>query len=172
MAGQGRGAEGSGELPVDSSLLDPSSQLYAEPFFLATVSWRLGACRRVLRPLAVVLLEVVDGLPEGPVVPSNPKVVAAVMRSTLRASDVGARLSDGVYGLMLEDTPEDGAVWAAERFRRRLDAKAGARVLRAGVACYPGQALTAVDMMDAARRALAAAREWPRDRIEVAVSEP
>lgn len=172
MAGQGRGVEGSGELPVDSSLLDPTSDLYAEPFFLATVSWRLGACRRVLRPLAVVLLEVVDGLPDGPVVPSNPKVVAAVMRSTLRASDVGARLSDGSYGLMLEDTPEDGAVWAVERFRRRLDARAGTRGLRAGVACYPGQALTAVDMLDAARRALAAAREWPRDRIEVAVTEP
>ncbi|HLT16436.1 MAG TPA: hypothetical protein VK007_07005 [Acidimicrobiales bacterium] len=172
MAGQGRGEEGAGELPVDSSLLDPTSGLYAEPFFLATVSWRLGACRRVLRPLAVVLLEVVDGLPDGPVVPSDPNVVAAVMRQTLRASDVGARLYDGAYGLMLEDTPEDGAVWAVERFRRRLDTRPGARVLRAGVACYPGQALTAVEMMAGARRALAAAREWPRDRIEVAVGEP
>jgi len=172
MSGQGRGAGDAGELPIDSSLLDLVSQLYAEPFFIATVSWRLGACRRVLRPLAVVLLEVVDGLPKGPVVPSEPKVVAAMVRATLRTSDVGARLYDGTYGLMLEDTPEDGAVWAVERLRRALDAKPGSRVLRAGVACYPGQALTAVEMMAAAHRALAAARQWPQDRIEVALTEP
>jgi hypothetical protein len=157
-----------GTLPVDTSLLDPSSGLFAEPFFLATVSWRLVACRRVLRPLAVALLEVVDGLPDGPVVPSDPKVVTAMVRATLRTSDVAARMSDGTYGLMLEDTPEDGAVWAVERLRRSLASKPGSRVLRAGVACYPGQALTPVDILQAARRAFATAREWPQDRIEVA----
>lgn len=172
MSGQGRGADDAGDLPVDSALLDPVTQLYAEPFFLATTSWRLGACRRVLRPLAVALLEVVDGLPKGPVVPSEPKVVAAMLRGTLRSSDVGARLYDGTYGLLLEDTPEDGAVWAVERVRRALDARPGTRVLRAGIACYPGQALTAVEMMAAAHRALAAARQWPQDRIEVALVEP
>jgi hypothetical protein len=36
------------------------------------------------------------------------------------------------------------------------------------VACYPGQALTPVDILQAARRAFATAREWPQDRIEVA----
>ncbi|MGV3759335.1 MAG: hypothetical protein ACO1PW_07290 [Actinomycetota bacterium] len=172
MSGHGRGADEAGDLPVDSSLLDPITHLYAEPFFLATTSWRLGACRRVLRPLAVALLEVVDGLPKGPVVPSEPKVVAAMVRQTLRASDVGARLYDGTYGLLLEDTPEDGAVWAVERLRRALDARPGSRVLRAGIACYPGQALTAVEMLGAAQRALTSARQWPQDRIEVALAEP
>lgn len=155
-------------LPVDRSLLDPSSGLFAEPFFLATVNWRLVACRRVLRPLALALLEVVDGLPDGPVVPSDPQVVTAMVRATLRSSDVGARMSDGAYGLMLEDTPEDGAVWAVERLRRSLGTKPGSRAVRAGVACYPGQALTSVDLVEGARTALAAAREWPQDRIEVA----
>jgi len=171
VSGQGRGADEAGELPVDASLLDPTSGLYTESFFLATVSWRLGACRRVLRPLALVLLEVVDGLPDGPVMPSNPHVVSAMLRATLRSCDVGARMSDGSYGLLFEDTPEDGAVWAVERVRRSLDSKAGSRVLRAGVACYPGQALTAVDMLSAAHQALATARQWPRDRIEVAVTD-
>lgn len=155
-------------LPVDHSLLDPSSGLFAEPFFLATVGWRLVACRRVLRPLALALLEVVDGLPDGPVVPSDPQVVTAMVRATLRSCDVGARLSDGAYGLMLEDTPEDGAVWAVERLRRSLGTKPGSRAVRAGVACYPGQALTSVDLVEGARAALVAARDWPQDRIEVA----
>lgn len=157
-------------LPVDPSLLDPSSGLYAEPFFLATVSWRLTACRRVLRPMALALLEVVNGLPAGPVQPSDPKVVSTMVRSTLRASDVAGRMADGTYGLMFEDTPEDGAVWAVERLRRSLVSNNGSRVLRAGVSCYPGQALTPQQLLRGARQAFAAAREWPQDRIEVAAT--
>ena len=53
---------------IDPSLLDPSSGLFAQPFFLAALSWRVMACRRVLRPLAFALVEVVDGLPDGPAV--------------------------------------------------------------------------------------------------------
>ena len=91
-----------------------------------------------------------------------------MIRATLRTSDVAARLHDGTYGLMLEDTPEDGAVWAVERLRRSLATRPGGRVLRAGVACYPGQALTPTDIVLAAQAAFATAREWPQDRIEVA----
>lgn len=168
MAGHGDDDGLGGALPVDASLLEPTTGLFSEPFFLATVSWRLVACRRALRPLALALVEVVDGLPDGPLVPSDSEAVAATVRSTLRSADVGARMCDGTYGLMLEDTPEDGAVWALERLRRSLDSTPGTHGVRAGIACYPGQALTAVDLLDAARAALAAAREWPQDRIEVA----
>jgi hypothetical protein len=157
-----------GALDDDPSLLDPASGLFAQPFFLSALSWRVIACRRVLRPLAFVLLEVVDGLPDGPVVPSDPKVVAAMVRTTLRTSDVAARLADGTFGLMLEDTPEDGAVWAVERLRRSLATRPGGRALRAGVACYPGQALTPTDIVRAAKVAFGTAREWSQDRVEVA----
>ena len=68
-----------GALPPDSSLLDPSTGLFAQPFFLATLSWRVIACRRVLRPLAFIQLEVVDGLPDGPSVPSDPNLVTAMI---------------------------------------------------------------------------------------------
>jgi two-component system cell cycle response regulator len=159
-----------GALEIDASLLDPSSGLYTQSFFLAALSWRVIACRRVLRPLAFAQLEVVDGLPDGKPVPSDPRVVTAMIRATLRSSDVAARLADGTYALMLEDTPEDGAVWAVERLRRALATRPGGRVLRAGVACYPGHALTPTDIVRAAQAAFGNAREWPRDRIEVASS--
>lgn len=159
-----------GGLDVDPSLLDPVSGLFAQPFFLAALSWRVIACRRVLRPLSFVQLEVVDGLPDGPAVVSDPQVVTAMIRYTLRTSDIAARLGDGTYGLLLEDTPEDGAVWAVERLRRALATRPGGRVLRAGLACYPGQALTPTDIVLAAQAAFARAREWPQDRIEVAPS--
>ncbi len=169
----GHGAEDAdaadGALGIDPSLLDPASGLFAQPFFLAALSWRVIACRRVLRPLAFAQVEVVDGLPDGPAVPSDPNVVAAMVRATLRTSDVAGRLADGTYGLMLEDTPEDGAVWAVERLRRALATRPGGRCLRAGVACYPGQALTPTEIVLAAQAAFATAREWPQDRIEVAV---
>lgn len=166
------GPDGSEELPVDTSLLDPSSGLFAEPFFTATLNRRLAASRRVLRPFAVALFEVVDGLPRGPIVHSNPKVVAAMAENTMRHADVAARLGDGSYGLLLDDTPEDGALWAVERLRRSLDSRPGVRGLRAGIACYPGSSLTAVGLLRAAQQALAAAREWPQDRIEVAPPSP
>lgn len=156
--------------PVDASLLDPVSGLYAQPFFLASLRWRMVACRRVLRPMAVAIIEVVDGLPDGPVTASDPSVVAAKLYRTLRASDIGARLGDGSYGLMMEDTPEDGAVWAVERLRRALATRPGGRTLRAGVACYPGQALTAEELWESVNDAFASARAWPQDRIEVAPS--
>ena len=158
-----------GALDIDPSLLDPSSGLFAQPFFLAALSWRVIACRRVLRPLSFAQLEVVDGLPEGPAVASDPRVVAAMIGATLRSSDVAARLADGTYGLMLEDTPEDGAVWTVERLRRSLATRPGGRTLRAGVACYPGHALNPTDIVRAAQAAFTTAREWPQDRIEVAV---
>jgi hypothetical protein len=165
---EGDDSASDGALVTDPSLLDPASGLFAQPFFLAALSWRVIACRRVLRPLAFAQLEVVDGLPDGPAVPSDPRVVTAMIKATLRTSDVAARLHDGTYGLMLEDTPEDGAVWAVERLRRSLATRPGGRVLRAGVACYPGQALTPTDIVLAAQGAFATAREWPQDRIEVA----
>lgn len=161
-----------GGLDVDPSLLEPSSGLFAQPFFLAVLSWRVIACRRVLRPLAFVQLEVVDGLPDGPALVSDPRMVTAMVRQTLRTSDIASRLGDGTYGLLLEDTPEDGAVWAVERLRRSLATRPGGRVLRAGVACYPGQALTPTDIVLATQSAFARAREWPQDRIEVAPSVP
>ena len=82
-----------------------------------------------------------------------------MIRATLRTSDVAARLADGTYGLMLEDTPEDGAVWAVERLRRSLATRPGGRVLRAGVACYPGHALTPTDIV---RRGAGGLRHRPR----------
>ncbi len=161
-----------GALDVDASLLDPSSGLFSQPFFLAALSWRVIACRRVLRPLAFAQVEVVDGLPDGQPTPSDPRVVSKMIRATLRTSDVAARLGDGTYALMLEDTPEDGAVWAVERLRRSLATRPGGRVLRAGVACYPGHALTPTDIVVAGQTAFATAREWPQDRIEVAPAMP
>jgi hypothetical protein len=174
VSGSGGEADGGGDdsprLPIDPSLLDPVSGLFAQPAFMAIVDLRVLACRRMLRPLAVAQFEVVEGLPDGPVTFADPTVVATMLRKTLRSADVAARLSDGTFGLFLEDTPEDGAVWTLERLRRALATRQGGRTLRAGIACYPGHAFHAPGVLAAAAAALQSARVWPQDRIEVALS--
>ena len=104
--------------------------------------------------------------------PSDPKVVTAMIKATLRTSDVAACLADGAYGLVLEDTPEDGAVWAVERLRALARHKPGqpGAVGRCGL--LPGQALTPPTSSSPRQAAFATAREWSQDRIEVAPPTP
>ena len=54
-------------------------------------------------------------------------VVGDVVRRTLRESDAACRLGDLMVGAILEDTPEAGAVWAAERVRGTLLVEPGRR---------------------------------------------
>ena len=41
----------------------------------------------------------------------------------------------------------------------------------AGVACYPAHAFSTDELLEQARLALASAKEWNQDRIEVAIAE-
>lgn len=138
-----------------------------DEFLAFTLASRVAVARRALRPLSVVYLEVLDADEDGTEqVPEH--AVAATLSTTLRESDVVGRRTDGVYVFVLEDTGEDGAVWTAERLRRNLASATGHRTFRAGVASYPSHGLDADAVAAKAAAALAAAREWKRDRIEVA----
>jgi GGDEF domain-containing protein len=119
----------------------------------------------------VVLLDVVEGIRDGGE-PSavDPALVAAKVRETLREADTACRLDDGRYALLLEDTPENGAVWTVERVRRSLATAQRGLTLWAGIACYPAHAFDADELLSRASSALDAARQWRQDRIEVATS--
>ncbi len=151
----------SGPPPGDTGLL-------AEQFLVTTLRGRVAVARRALRPLSVVCFEVLE-LHDGAVVAPIPMVdVATILRHTLRESDVAGRFEDDAYVCILEDTGEDGAVWTAERLRRNLAEGGDERRFRAGVASYPTHGLEAEELEAKARAALAAARDWTQDRIEVA----
>jgi two-component system cell cycle response regulator len=152
------------------ALADPETGLFGEPYFEVTVFGRVAAARRHLRPVAVVLVDVATGVRVGEPSPLAPAVVADALRATLREADTTCRLDDGTFGLVLEDTPENGAVWTVERLRRAIAVSHDGVTLRAGVACYPAHAFDAGELRDRAAAALAAAREWRQDRIEVATS--
>lgn len=154
-----------------NALTDQVTGLFSEEYLQVALESRLASARRHLRPVAVALLEVTAGLPGESSRPADPSVVADAIRNTVRDSDIACRLGDGTFGVILEDTPENGAVWTVERVRRNLVSTSGHHTLWAGVACYPAHAFDGDDLMEQVRVALTAAREWNQDRIEVAVAE-
>ncbi len=158
--------------PADAAvLIDPASQLFSEAYFRVALQSRLASARRHLRPVAVCLVEVAEGQVDEMPTPAPPDRIAESVRQTLREADIACRLDDGTFAVILEDTPENGAVWTVERIRRNLVSRFGSHTMWAGVACYPAHAFSTEELLDQARAALVAAQEWKQDRIEVAVAE-
>jgi GGDEF domain-containing protein len=156
--------------PADDALTDPLTGLFSERFFQVALESRVAAARRHLRPVAVVLMDVVEGLHQGSPAPADALLVADGLRLTLREADTACRLRTGQFALVLEDTPENAAIWAVERVRRRLAGMSPGLTMWAGVACYPAHAFSGEDVLAAAETALESAREWRQDRIEVAAA--
>ncbi len=149
-------------------LSDPLTGLFGEAYFLVSVEQRISAARRHLRPIAVALVEVVDDPTASSMNFSDPNIIAEALAETLRDADTACRLSDGRFALILEDTPENGAIWTIERLRRCLAARLDKSTLWAGLSCYPAHGFDTDEILSQAEVALGAARDWPQDRIEVA----
>lgn len=153
------------------ALTDPATGLFSEGYFTVALDARISAARRNLKPVAVVLIEVIEGLNSGLPRPADPVKVASSITSTIREADTACRLMDGGFALVLEDTSENGAIWTVERIRRAIAASDPGLTLWAGVACYPAHGFSTEEILDRADLALDMAREWRQDRIEVATTE-
>ena len=153
------------------ALTDPATGLFSEEYFLVAVDARIAAARRHLRPVGVVMLEVVEGLRTEQPQPAHPLMVAETVNTTLREADTACRMRDGRFALVLEDTSENGAIWTVERIRRSLNEQKQNLTLRAGIACYPAHAFGAAELLTRANDALTSARDWQQDRIEVATGD-
>lgn len=163
-------AEAGSDTADGSLLLDDESRLFSEAYFNVALDARLAAAKRHLRPVSIALIEVTEGTGAARTsIP--PRRGADAIRSTLRDADTACRLSGGTFALILEDTPENGAVWTVERVRRNLINRFGPHTMWAGVACYPAHAFSAEELLVQAHTALSAAKDWNQDRIEVAISE-
>ena len=117
------------------------------------------------------MLEVVEGPGLPGATEADATKVTGSIRQTLRDADTACRMTDGCFALILEDTPENGAVWTVERIRRNLTSRFGQHTMWAGVACYPAHAFSTDELLDQASLALESAREWNQDRIEVATAD-
>lgn len=171
-SGLSESSEYHGDAMADDPLTDPGTGLFSESFFIVALESRIAAARRHLRPVAVILVEVVADLPTGKPVAAEELLVAEAITDTLREADTACRLTTGQFALLLEDTPENGAIWTVERLRRCLNGDRSDLTVWAGIACYPSHALGTNEILGGAADALSAAREWHQDRIEVAVAAP
>lgn len=150
------------------SLYDTETNLFSEAYFGPSVMMRIAAARRHLRPVSIAFLDVVEGGRSDNPTSTDPTMVADTLRATLREADTSCRMNDGRFAIMLEDTPESGAVWTIERIRRAIADQDDELIVWAGLACYPAHAFDADEVLKRASDALASARDWHQDRIEVA----
>jgi diguanylate cyclase (GGDEF)-like protein len=153
-------------------LVDPDTGLLDERFFHAALDQRIAAARRQLQPLCLLLVAL-DGDEVSDVYRREAvSSFAETLARTLRDSDIACRIADTTFGVILEDTPEAGGVWAAERLRIAMLRRGGSLLhLCAAVAAYPSHALDAADVLERAERALAQARTSGSTHVEVASAD-
>jgi len=160
--------------PQMEASVDTVSGLLGEQHYKVLVQKRVAAARRALQPISLVMFQV-DGLDDASPERCDQAVAALgeVITATLRESDAACRIGPSMASAILEDTAEAGAVWAAERIRGTLHQSELGDVITisAGVACYPTHALSALELMDRAQRALDHARSQGFDRLEVATAD-
>jgi GGDEF domain-containing protein len=155
-------------MPSDEPINHSVTGLFNEKYFKATIDTRVLAAKRHLRPVSVALVSVSAGPDRS--IPADMVKVSHAIRTTLRDSDIACHLDDGRFAFILEDTPEDGAVWTLERLRRCLGEVDPTMVQWAGIACYPAHAFNSAELLSKTEEALGTAAEWPQARIEVATA--
>lgn len=140
-------------------LRDPETGLYSEVFYAASVPTRVASAKRALRPLSIAVLAVAG---------MRAVDVAEALRRTLREADLACRLDHGRFGVLLDETPVEGAVRMAERLGAALHIETGSVQLWAGIAAYPADALDPVVLLDTADAALREAMASGRSKVQLA----
>lgn len=148
----------------DSSVIDAVTELPDGRYFEVAVESRVAAARRHLWPVSIVFLQV--GFDNSNTSQGAKDAALAgfadLMRKTLREADIASRIDETTFGLILEDTSEEGGVWTAERLQIALSQDVhGIRRLTAGVAAYPTHGLYSKDVLARAKSALSRASSTP-----------
>ncbi len=157
-----------------NELVDDVTGMLDHRYFLVALERRVAASRRKLSPFSLVVVEL---HPDDPsrhrVADQSMKVLAAVCRAVLRDADTGCRIDRNAIGLLLEDTPEAGAVWATERVRAGFFATTfrGNVKMAAGIAAYPAHALEADRLLAAAHAAANRSHELGDESIQLATPD-
>lgn len=159
------GAEAPTLQPHDAGLLD-------ESYFPVALDQRIANARRQLEPVSLLLINLdSDGVGDGYRTEAISSFVQT-LRETMRDCDTACRLGPTSFAVILEDTPEAGGVWAAERLRMAMLRKGGSLLrFSAAVAAYPSHALDADEVRQRAERALAVAEASGSNHVEVASPE-
>jgi diguanylate cyclase (GGDEF)-like protein len=110
----------------EAKIVDPLTGARTRQAFLSEVEHELARCKRYERPLSFVGLDIehlasinhAEGTSGGDYVLST---IADILKQNIRASDWTARIGDDSFGLMLPETPREGAEYLAEKLRRNIE---------------------------------------------------
>ena len=166
------------------ALTDPLTGLFNRRALEQALSHEVTRQRRARRPFSLMMIDVDNfknyndrhGHPAGDEVL---RTLARALTASLRASDVTARIGGEEFVVMLLDTELPHATSAAEKVRQAVrnteflhgsTQPLGRLTISAGVASWPMHGDSAEEVLDAADRALYAAKTAGRDRICAAES--
>lgn len=165
------------------AITDGLTGLHNHRHFQSLLAMEVTRQRRTRRAFSLLLFDVdhfkhyndAHGHPAGDEVLRD---VARLLRENVRAGDVVARYGGEEFVVLLYDTPLEAAQGTAEKLRATIaehrfphaQAQPLGRVsLSVGVATWPEHAEGALDLVEAADRALYRAKAAGRDRVRVAV---
>jgi diguanylate cyclase (GGDEF)-like protein len=153
---------------------DKLTGLYLEQYFLKRLTEEIARCLRYKRPLALLYMEVDYDFFE----PNYNvewamgytlfKQLGPLILSDLRKVDLAGRMGGKGFCIFLPETPEGGAMIAAERLRKKVeehwflgdDNVRRVRVaLSIGVATFPIHGKNPQELIDSGKRALLLARK-------------
>jgi len=164
------------------SVTDRLTELYNHGYFQQRLEEEIGRATRFGHELALIMLDIDDfkefndtyGHPRGDAVLC---AVSRIIKENLREIDVAARYGGEEFIVVLPETDADGARAVAERIRDSVAAtrfETGEEIapvhksVSLGVAAYPAHAQTQSRLVDAADRAMYAAKREGKNRVAVA----
>jgi diguanylate cyclase (GGDEF)-like protein len=164
------------------SVTDRLTELYNHGYFKQRLDEEVGRANRFSHRLSLIMLDIDDfkdfndtyGHPRGD---SVLKIVSDVIRRNLREIDVAARYGGEEFVIVLPETDAEGAAAVGERIRREVEESEfiGAegvppvtKTVSVGVATYPAHATGTLRLIEAADRAMYAAKREGKNRLQIA----
>ena len=162
------------------AVTDELTGLYAHRFFQQALAREADRYRRYGRCVSLLMLDVDElkhvndehGHPAGD---RCLREVASVVRRCVRDVDVACRYGGEEFAVILSETDARSAAAVAERIRAEVEAESFATdrwpaqvTVSIGVAACPDDATTAEELLDAADRALYAAKRAGKNRVACA----
>jgi diguanylate cyclase (GGDEF)-like protein len=164
------------------SVTDRLTELYNHGYFKQRLEEEVGRADRFGHKLSLIMLDIDDfkefndtyGHPRGDTVL---KGMSEIIRRNLREIDVAARYGGEEFVLVLPETDAEGAAAVGERIRAEMEAHtfSGAenippsvKTVSVGVATFPLHASNPVRLLEAADRAMYAAKREGKNRVRIA----
>jgi len=167
--------------PGEHEMTDPISGLHTAAFFDDQLPREVGRARRFDLPLSLVHVEIDEFTkviePFGAYLGSILlKEVGGIIAGCLRDMDYAARVAGAQFSLLLTETDRMGAYYVADRLRQKVDAfylerqidgSPFAVTVSSGVAAFPQDAESAVELVARASQAFYNARIKGRGGVAV-----